>query len=152
MRHFIVAAIASLSVLGFLAADSARAQVLRPYGTPAVSPYINLLRPGINPAVNYYGSVRPQLQYNTAINTLEQQVQNARVAMTAAENQGVPTTGHPIYFMRYQTYFLNTGAMSPFQNTSATAGAGAGGVMPGAGQRATSNIISSATNPSFRRY
>jgi uncharacterized protein YqkB len=151
MRHLFVAAIASLGVLGFLATDSAKAQALRPYGTPAVSPYINLLRPGINPAVNYYGSVRPQLQYNTAINSLEQQVQASRVAMTAAESQAVPSTGHPIYFMNYQRYFLNTGAVSPFQNTAATTAIGGTGSMSNAGQRATSNIISGATTPS-RRY
>jgi hypothetical protein len=155
MRHLFVAAIASLGVLGFLATDSAKAQALRPFGTPPVSPYINLVRPGINPAVNYYGSVRPQLQYNTAINSLEQQVQASRVAITAAESQGVPTTGHPIAFLNYRRYFLNTGATGNFQNVQASQRALNAGSLPsssGLSQRAASNIISNASGGGLRSY
>jgi hypothetical protein len=33
----------------------------QPYSPPVVSPYLNLLNRG-NPAINYYGLVRPQVQ------------------------------------------------------------------------------------------
>jgi hypothetical protein len=132
VRALIFAAIASLCLLGALPLAPAQAQALRPVGTGPVSPYLNLLRPGINPAINYFGSVRPQLQYNAAINSLEQQVTASKVANTAAENASVPQTGHPIQFLNYRQYFLNTGASSPFQNVQASARAiGAGSLSVG---------------------
>ena len=149
MRKLVFAALASVSLLSSMA----RAQALRPIGAAPISPYLNLARPGINPAINYFGSVRPQLTYNAAINTLEQQVTASRVAITAAENQAVPQTGHPIYFLNYQRYFLNTGAQAPFQNLGATAGAGAAATTTSsAGARALSNITTPQVGTSFRRY
>jgi hypothetical protein len=130
MKQLIFAAIAALGLLGSLAVRPAEAQAWRPFGGPTVSPYINLLRRDINPAVNYYGSVRPQLQYNTAINSLEQQVTANRIAVTAAENAAVPQTGHPITFLNYQRFFLNTGVSSPFQNVQASARAIGSGSLP----------------------
>ncbi len=41
-------------------------QAPNPYG-PRVSPYLNLLNRQTNPAINYYGIVRPQVQFNQAI-------------------------------------------------------------------------------------
>jgi hypothetical protein len=120
---------------------------------------LNLLQRGGTPAINYYGLVRPQLQYNTAINSLEQQVAQTRVAITAQESLNVPTTGHQISFLTYQRFFLNVGAQSPFQNVGAAAGVGTGAgastTGAGAGARALSNINYGATTPptlgSFRR-
>jgi hypothetical protein len=130
MRKLIFAALASVSLLN----PMARAQALRPVGTNPVSPYLNLARPGINPAINYFGTVRPQLQYNAAISSLEQQVAASKVAITAAETAAVPQTGHPIQFLNYQRFFLNTGAVSPFQNVQASARAlGAGSLPIGSG-------------------
>ena len=65
--------------LGLVAtADSATAQVPQPQtgaGTrPAVSPYLNLNRPG-NPAVNLYGLVKPQQDTTRQLQTLQQQQQ-----------------------------------------------------------------------------
>ena len=67
MKQLIVAAIALLGILGLGTTNPATAQALRPFapgygGNPAISPYLNLLQRG-NPAVNYYGLVRPQQQY-----------------------------------------------------------------------------------------
>ena len=162
MRQLIVAATVSVGVLISQATNPAVAQALRPLGSgPAVSPYLNLVRPGGSPAVNYYGIVRPQLVYNTAINSLEQQVAQSKVAITAQESLNVPTTGHQVGFLRYQQYFLNLGAQAPFQNVQATAaGAGAAAATTalggGAGARALSNINYGTTTPatsgSFRRY
>jgi hypothetical protein len=134
MRHLIVAAMASLGVAGFVTTGTAKAQVGRPgfpgagspYSTPGLSPYLNLLQRG-NPAINYYGLVRPQQGYNYAINSLEQAVTANRVAATAAENLAAPATGHQVSFLNYRRFFLNTGAASTFQNLQATAGAGGTG-------------------------
>ncbi len=41
-------------------------QASGPHGQP-VSPYLNLLNRRTNPAINYYGIVRPQVQFNQAI-------------------------------------------------------------------------------------
>jgi hypothetical protein len=132
MRQLIVAAIASVGILGSLAARPAGAQGLSPVIGGGVSPYLNLVRPGIPPAISYYGTVRPQLQYNAAINSLEQQVAYSKVAATAAEKSAVPQTGHPIQFLNYKQFFLNTGASSPFQNVQASARAlGAGSLGTG---------------------
>jgi hypothetical protein len=163
MRPPILAAIASVSLLGLLATSPARAQALRPIGSPGISPYLNLIRPGGSPAINYYGLVRPQLAYNTAINSLEQQVALSRVAMTAQESLAVPTTGHAVSFLNTRGYFLNLGAQAPFQNVGATVGAGAGATAApygtSAGARAVSNITSGALTPpiapsasTYRRY
>jgi hypothetical protein len=149
MRQLILGAIASMSLLGSLATNPAGAQVLRPIGTGGISPYLNLTRTNINPAINYYGTVRPQLAYSTAINSLEQQVQASRVAATAQESLNVPTTGHQVGFLNYQRYFLNLSG--GFQNLQASAGAGAAGVTAGAGSagsRALSNISSGTSTPS----
>jgi hypothetical protein len=95
---------------------------------------LNLTRNNINPAINYYGTVRPQLSYNFAINSLEQQVAATRVAIAAAEAGGPLQTGHQVSFLNYQRYFLNTGAVSPFQNVQASARAlGAGNLSSGSG-------------------
>src|SRR5437867_501100 len=142
MRHLIIAAVASVGIGGFVATGFAQAQVRPPTPqssypqtpNPVLSPYLNLLPR--SPAVNYYGVVRPQQQYNFALNSLEQQVALNRIAITAAENQALPSTGHPIYFLNYQRFFLNTGAVAPFQNLQATVGAGGGaGLSSTAGQR-----------------
>jgi hypothetical protein len=79
------------------------------YSAPVVSPYLNLLNRG-NPAINYYGIVRPQvqanqqiqmLQYGLARTTAEEEAANAT---TAAPGQP-PETGHVTGFMTYQKYF-----------------------------------------------
>ena len=48
-------------------------QADNPYARPTVSPYLNLLRPGASPAINYYGLVRPQQQFQSDIGQLDQQ-------------------------------------------------------------------------------
>ena len=41
---------------------------------PAFSPYLNLARRDVNPAINYYGIVRPQIATANALRSLQQQV------------------------------------------------------------------------------
>src|ERR1700678_234592 len=42
--------------------------------SPAFSPYLNLNRGGTSAAINYYGLVRPQIDFQNSINNLQQQV------------------------------------------------------------------------------
>src|SRR5439155_3800478 len=69
-----------------------------------VSPYLNLLG-GRNPAVNYYGIVRPQLVFQNASSGLQQQ------AMERPNDPTEPTltrgTGHPVYFNNLSHYYFN---------------------------------------------
>ena len=79
----------------------------RPIGQvppPTVSPYLNLLRPGSSQAINYYGLVRPQVEFQQSIQALQSQVgfQQAQDMFRATE-PGV--TGHSVYFLNYGGYF-----------------------------------------------
>jgi hypothetical protein len=104
---------AALGFLVVLTPTVARAQAYvrpstNPFQTPAVSPYLNLARGG-NPAINYYGVVRPQTQYGQSILQLQQQVA-ATQGVTATEAAlALPTTGHPTRFFNYSHYFFSQG-------------------------------------------
>ena len=79
-----------------------------PYAQPAFSPYLNLLRSGSNPAVNYYGLVRPEINARNAILGLEQQVNVLSGA--GAEAPAVPLgSGHPTQFNNLSHYFPGSG-------------------------------------------
>jgi hypothetical protein len=95
-----------------LRAGTADAQVYNPRSTtlplgPTVSPYINLLRNGNSPTLNYYGFVRPQFQTNAGLQSLQQQVLTARSGqLPVAESTGdVLVTGHVAVFMNYGGFF-----------------------------------------------
>ncbi|SRR6266849_3255203 len=79
-----------------------------PANRPAVSPYINLLRGGSSAGVNYYGLVRPEIEFRGAIQRNQQQIaagQQSYSELTA----GLSTTGHPVRYMTHWNYFLNNG-------------------------------------------
>jgi hypothetical protein len=82
---------------------------------PAVSPYLNLTSRVIDPAVTYYGIVRPQFVTNNAIQSLQQQVTLPLAAAQTAGDAGLPVTGQPTYFLNTGGYFLNarTGSAPP---------------------------------------
>jgi hypothetical protein len=75
--------------------------------TPAVSPYLNLLRPGTSPAINYYGLVRPQADFLNSVQALQAQFGYAQQAAGLQAGE-VGTTGHSVFFLNYNAYFLNT--------------------------------------------
>jgi hypothetical protein len=91
------------------AAASARAQFPGSFGggfgnplsRPAVSPYLNIARGG-DPAINYYGLVRPQVAFGRAFQAVEGNV----VALQADINQPVQT-GQRSSFMTQSKYFMN---------------------------------------------
>jgi hypothetical protein len=89
-------------------ASDARAQ--SPIGAPPppYSPYLNLVRPGVNPAINYYGLVRPQQDFTRSMQSIQGQLLNTQQAM-ADQASGDLTTGHATFFMNYGGYFMNVG-------------------------------------------
>jgi len=120
--------IASVSLL-LLLSGFAHAQGVRP-GRPTVSPYLNLLRRGTDPALNYYNLVRPQNEFINSIQQLQGQVSTNRQGISDLQKStGLPPTGHTTRFLSHSSYFLNAG--------SAGRGSGQGGapvVRPQAGQ------------------
>lgn len=77
-----------------------------PYARPVFSPYLNLLRGGANPAVNYFGLVRPEIDFRNNLQSLQQQV-NAQYATTAADENAAAAlgTGHLTQFNNLSHYF-----------------------------------------------
>jgi hypothetical protein len=71
--------------------------VTNPLGTPVVSPYLNLLRGG-NPAINYYGIVRP-------LENLENFEQAALTQPAVDPNRPANVSGYNTRFMSYGGYF-----------------------------------------------
>jgi hypothetical protein len=92
--------------------------------TPPVSPYLNLLRPGTSPAINYYGLVRPEVNFMNSVQALQAQLGYAQQAAGGMQFGEPGTTGHPAFFLNHGTYFLNTTGQGP----------GAGGPMAPARQ------------------
>jgi hypothetical protein len=94
----------------FGAAHGAQAQYLQPetapYGGQTYVPYLNMLRGG-NPAVNYFGLVRPQLQTQATFQQLQSEITRPMPAPVAPpRNRGVADTGSaPGRFMQYNQYF-----------------------------------------------
>jgi hypothetical protein len=115
-------------LLGFIVfavfCGPAAAQQFGQSNQPAVSPFLNILRPGNSPGFNYYGLVRPQMQFQNDIQNLQNQTMTNRAAIADINGMLVPTTGH-------STYFLNTGNYFPIRS----AGAGGSGARQGLGTR-----------------
>ena len=74
---------------------------------PAVSPYLNLLRPGNSPGVNYYGLVRPQMEFRNSIQNLQQQTASNRAGLAVIEDASLPATGHATSFLNTGGYFTS---------------------------------------------
>lgn len=92
---------------------SAQAPGVRPYARPAFSPYLNLNRFGTNPAINYYGLVRPQLRYNNDIQRLQDNTFELQQREPAVVGSELLPTGHATGFLNHQRYFLNKGRAAP---------------------------------------
>jgi hypothetical protein len=101
------------------AADRGAAQPPLPVGPgapgitrPTFSPYLNLTNRNVDPAVTYYGIVKPQFTTNRAIQGLQTQVAaSANQQMNElqpAVDPGLPATGQQTYFLNTGGYFLNS--------------------------------------------
>jgi hypothetical protein len=103
-------------------------QTYNPYARPTISPYLNMVRPGTNPALNYYGLVRPQIQTSRALQAFQQELLPVAGGLAPAVEQAgavsnLPTTGHKTSFYNYSTYFPSA--------TGNSAGGTLGGTTPG---------------------
>jgi hypothetical protein len=78
---------------------------------PPVSPYLNLARRDVNPAINYYGLVRPQLEFRNAIQRLDNQLTADQQGVPGSDfSADVPVTGQRAQFQTQNKYFFNAGA------------------------------------------
>lgn len=90
-----------------------RPEYARMRGRPAVSPYLNMLRGGSSPALNYYNLVRPQVDQYRGFQTqgyeigrLNQEVAEQGKSIKALRPDApVRATGHPSLFFDYTHYF-----------------------------------------------
>jgi hypothetical protein len=74
---------------------------------PALSPYLNLQRAGASAGVNYYGLVRPQMEFRNALQGLQQNFSGLAAQQTVDPQTGYPVTGHVATFLNTGTYFLS---------------------------------------------
>jgi hypothetical protein len=99
---------------------------------PPVSPYLNLLNQG-DPAINYYGLVRPQFAYNRALQNLGNEL-NYLEATPQGGSLPPSQTGIRATFMTQYKYFMNNGygtGMGYRPGTGTGVGNyGAGGINP----------------------
>ena len=99
-----------------------------PFSRPTVSPYLNLLQSG-NPAINYYGLVRPQFAYDKAIQNLGTNVNSLGNNVNSLDANQAIQTGHRSSFMTQNQYFMTNGAAggNTLANQQARPGATQGG-------------------------
>lgn len=103
-----------------LAAGAAQAQPpavqtpTAPYSPPAFNSYLNLLNRNTNPAITYYGIIRPQVQQGQQLRMLQFGLTRTAEAEAATEqaltaapgaSATLPDTGHVAGFMTYPKYF-----------------------------------------------
>ena len=74
---------------------------------PTFSPYLNLLRQG-NPALNYYGLVKPEQEFRAANDQFRNQVGEVRQKVDELEQKkesesNLGVTGHQVRFLADQT-------------------------------------------------
>lgn len=118
MRSLVVGLIVSTGLVAVPTHAFAQGQLrpgisAQPTG-PAFSPYLNLLRQGNSTALNYYGLVRPQVQFGNAIGGLQNEVDlnrqliNSQNGGNSANDPSALTTGHAAVFLNTGGYFLNS--------------------------------------------
>ncbi len=117
----------ALALMAFVGSFAQAQAPFGPAARPAYSPYLNLLRSGNPTFQNYYGLVRPQIQANQSIQSLQGQLQttNSLIASNATGTDGstLPVTGQTFGYMNHRGYFLN----------NRNGGGGAGGAGGNAG-------------------
>ena len=140
-RYFLTAALALVT------ASAGFAQPIPPGGLPqrpAFSPYLNLLNGGASPALNYFGLVVPQQQFQQQFGQLQQQITTANGDFQALQQQNRQLANGLI-----NAYLPQTGNVAVFNNTGNyfnRIGGGAGGGIGGGGGRP-----GGGTQPSFAR-
>jgi hypothetical protein len=119
--------IAGVLLLGPVAAVRAQPPGGVPVG-PAFNPYMNLLRRNNPTYLNYYGLVRPQLEFRQSIQGLRQDLGATQAQTQQLQGEAaLPATGHSTSFMNSSRYFM----------TNAGGGMSRAGGRPGFGARPT---------------
>jgi hypothetical protein len=106
-------AIAALLAAGTLleaAVAQPPAPLREPLRRPSYSPYLNLTRPGGGPVQNYYGLVRPQVDFQNNLNQLRRDTQSIATGLAESQPTGELLTGHATGFMTHSRYFGTNGA------------------------------------------
>ena len=148
----------SLAVVGTLAAvllEPGLAFAQRPAGpprttSPTVSPYLNLVRRGTIPAVNYYGLVRPEQEMRRNLQSMQRQVYQNRSdldAMAVGADPGMPVTGKAAMFLNTSGYFMT---FSPAGGSGFGTFGVTGPASPGMGGGAARPPASSRSSPARR--
>jgi hypothetical protein len=118
--------------LCLLLAGGAVVQAQAPVSRPTVSPYQNLYRGGNSPNRNYYDLVRPELDFRSSLQQLQQQNQATQQSISELQTPAGPlVTGHQAGFMTHQNYFQTHGN----GGTGGAAGFGTAGRRPAGGRR-----------------
>jgi hypothetical protein len=112
----------ALFVLVAVTVGETSAQLPAAMGSPTVSPYLNLARPGL-PAINYYGLVRPQLQTDAFIQQqLALQQSGVNTGTVVDPNAPLPATGTTVRFQSQAAYFgtIRPTPVAPLPTTGLT--------------------------------
>jgi len=85
----------------------------RQLNQPIVSPYLNLLQPGLDPAITYQTMIRPEIQFRGALVEQGQMIQEIQRSGAS----GRPGTAQPMS-QPLAPQFRQTGHATAFFNTS----------------------------------
>jgi hypothetical protein len=129
MRKLFGLTLVSLAAYGGSLQAQGYAPGVPPVNRPAFSPYLNLLRRDAPLVTQYYGLVRPQINFQNSIQQLDAQQAQTSAQQTAFENiLTLPPTGHAARFMTQSAYFMTQGA----GGQAFPGGFGQAGATPGA--------------------
>jgi len=95
-------------------ADQVRSQPPPPLSDtarrPVYSPYLNLTRQGGSPAQNYYGLVRPELEFRNNFTQLRRDTQALASDLASPTPGSELATGHATGYMTHLRFFGTNGA------------------------------------------
>lgn len=134
---------AAIVLASFAPSISAQPQPTRgPVRSPSFSPYLNLIGRGNNPAVNYFGIIRPGQQLQQQANQLQQEISqtNQTISTGLGSINDQLTTGRGATFGYYSHYFNNSpagGGGLGGRSGGVASGGFAGGGFAGGGGAAT---------------
>jgi hypothetical protein len=92
---------------------------------------LNLARGGVNPAITYYGIVRPQTQFADSIQAIQTRLASSGSVGNTEGEPGQLVTGQGFGFQNHLNYFQNHGAFQNPRPTSMSSPTGLPGPLPG---------------------
>ncbi len=124
--YLVAAGLLGLTSAGPVAAQfPARPGGIVPTSSPAYSPYLNLLRNDNPTYLNYYGLVRPEVEFRGNIQNLQRQ-QTQTDDEVAGVNGSLAATGHRTMFLNNGGYFLSRSGTSSGQGQGTASRSGQG--------------------------